>query len=79
MHCYYGVNLTKAISLILLALILASVAGYLSVAMSTTMAPSISKTEFEMKEKTLGQVLVARPPLLILRGDPINDPKPNSR
>ena len=70
-------NLTKAVSIIILALIFASLAGCLTVAMSNTMAFSISNKIFELPEGGSFRGAVAEPSFSILHGDPINDPKPN--
>jgi len=74
-----GVNLTRVLSLVMVTLILASLAGYLAVTVCTTMTFANSKHVFQAKEKISSQELAAEPSLVYLRGDPINDPKPNSK
>jgi hypothetical protein len=74
-----GVNLTRVLSLVMIALILASLAGYLTVTLYTTMTFATSKNVFQVKEKTSNQELAAKPSLVYPRGDLIDDPKPNTK
>lgn len=75
----YGVNLTKVVSLVLIALILISLASYVSVAMSVTITSLVSKRAFEAEEKLFARKSAVKPPFLVPLGDPIDDPKPNSQ
>jgi hypothetical protein len=63
----------------MIALILASLAGYLTVTIYSTITFANSKNVFQLKEKTSNQKLTAKPPLVYPRGDPIDDPKPNTK
>jgi hypothetical protein len=74
-----GVNLTRALSLVMIALILASLAGYLTVTASTTMTFANTKNSFQLIEKTSSQELLTKPSHVYPCGDPIDDPKPNTK
>ena len=69
----------RILSLVMIALILASLAGYLTVMVYTGMTCANSKNVLQVKEKTSSQELAAKPFLVYPRGDPIDDPKPNSK
>ena len=72
-------NLTRVLSLVMIALILASLAGYLTVTVYTTMTFATSKNVFQVKERTSNQEFATKPSLVYPRGDPISDPKPNMK
>jgi len=71
--------LTRVLSLVMIVLILASLAGYLTVTVYTTMTFATSKNVFQVKEKTSNQEFAAKPSLVYPCGDPIGDPKPNTK
>ena len=72
-------NLTRLSSVVMITLIFASLAGYLAVTVYTTMTFASSKNVSQVEEKTSNQELAANPSPVHLRGDPIDDPKPNSK
>ena len=72
------VNLTRVLSLVMIALILASLAGYLTVTVYANMTFANFKNVFQVKEKTSTQELTTKPSHVYPRGDPIDDPKPNT-
>jgi len=63
----------------MIGLILASFAGYFAVVASTTMAFANTRNSFQLIEKTSSKELMTKPSHVYPCGDPIDDPKPNTK